>query len=174
MKKQKKAQKNKSVSKKQNKTENIKNIKNIKKTSQNSNFILARLKAFITDMFLLNMPILYTTTYVFLQGKDDFLHNQVAIFSCEMLYCFILFLFFALKGQTPGFRYAEIMLCKDYDDSIPSFLQTFIFIFVWLIELSFFLWIFTFFRKDKRTLHEVLSKTHVIYKENPARRQHAK
>lgn len=28
-----------------------------------------RIKAFITDMFMINMPLLYLTTYVFLDGK---------------------------------------------------------------------------------------------------------
>lgn len=167
MKKQKKRQINKFLdgSKYTKETQDIRAIK------PKYNFLIARLKAFITDMFLINMPILYITTYVFLHGKEDFLHNQLAIFLCELLYCFILFLFFILKGQTPGFRYAEIMLCRDSDETkTPSISQTFIFIVFWLIELCFFLWVFAFFRKDKKTLHELLSKTHIIYKENPARK----
>lgn len=34
-----------------------------------------RIKAFITDMFMINMPLLYLTTYVFLDGKEDFTHK---------------------------------------------------------------------------------------------------
>lgn len=171
MKKQKKRQTNKFLDgrKYTKETQNIKTIK------PKYNFLVARLKAFITDMFLINIPILYITTYVFLHGKEDFLHNQLAIFLCETLYCFILLLFFVLKGQTPGFRYAEIMLCKDSNSATetpPSIWQAFIFISIWLIELCFFLWIFAFFRKDKKTLHEVLSKTHIIYKQNPARKEY--
>ncbi|RDU67164.1 hypothetical protein CQA53_02105 [Helicobacter didelphidarum] len=145
-----------------------------------SNFLMARLKAFITDMFLLNMPLLYFTTYIVLDGKDEFLHNNIAIGLCEMSYCGILIFFFYFTGQSPGFRYAEIMLCqtriqKSAQDIIkmqpkkflkPSLLQTCIYVIVWLIELSFFLWIFSFMRKDKRTLHEILSHTQIIYKEN--------
>ncbi|TLD83162.1 RDD family protein [Helicobacter trogontum] len=151
------------------------------------NFLLPRLKAFITDMFLLNMPILYITTYVFLQGKEDFLHNQFAIFLCEGVYCIILFLFFVISGQTPGFRYAEIMLCRNSNaknstkisknsnvehdaQKPPRAWQSLVFILVWLFELCFFLWIFAFLRKDKKTLHEIMSKTHIIYKPNPARK----
>lgn len=106
-----------------------------------------------------------------------FLHNQLAIFMCEFLYCFLLFLFFALKGQTPGFRYAEIMLCSNICESDshqkpPKVTQVIIFILVWLIELSFFLWIFTFFRKDKKTLHELASNTKIIYKANPTKQKY--
>ncbi len=140
------------------------------------NFLFPRLKAFITDMFLLNMPILYITTYLLLDGKDDFLHNQFAISLCETLYCFILFLFFVTKGQTPGFRYAEIMLCSNVDinnqQRPPKAMQTLIFILVWLIELSFFLWIFLFIRKDKKTLHELISNTKIVYKANPAKQKY--
>ena len=87
-----------------------------------------------------------------------------------------------IKGQTPGFRYAEIMLCsdssvsdKDFDgengtEKPPKAWQAFVFIVVWLIEVCFFLWIFAFMRKDKKTLHEIVSKTHIIYKPNPARK----
>lgn len=164
------------------------NIQNIHNNSSKYNFLLPRLKAFITDMFLLNMPILYITTYVFLHGKEDFLQNQIAIFLCESLYCFLLFLFFVIKGQTPGFRYAEIMLCgdtkkenkdsnldmKSKTEKPPKVWQTFVFILAWLFELCFFLWIFAFMRKDKRTLHEILSKTHIIYKPNPVRNMQMK
>lgn len=161
---------------------NATKLHNIHNKTSKYNFLSARLKAFITDMFLLNMPILYITTYIFLQGKEDFLQNQIAIFLCEGLYCFLLFLFFVIKGQTPGFRYAEIMLCSDSsvsdkDSSVengtekpPKAWQVFVFIVVWLIELCFFLWIFAFMRKDKKTLHEIVSKTHIIYKPNPARK----
>ncbi len=171
MKKQKKRQKNKFLD--GSKNTHIEIASNMQGIAQKYNFLLARLKAFITDMFLLNMPILYITTYIFLQGKEDFLHNQLAIFFCEIFYCFLLFLFFVFKGQTPGFRYAEIMLCKDTDnvDKIPpNAWQVFVFIIIWLIELCFFLWIFSFMRKDKKTLHEILSRTHIIYKANPARK----
>lgn len=181
MKKARKKHTNKFLDGSKSHTNNDKNAtdsQNIHNQTSKYNFLSARLKAFITDMFLLNMPILYITTYIFLQGKEDFLQNQMAIFLCEGLYCFSLFLFFVIKGQTPGFRYAEIMLCSDSSvsdkdsgvEKPPKAWQVFVFIVVWLIELCFFLWIFAFMRKDKKTLHEIVSKTHIIYKPNPARK----
>ncbi|MWV61457.1 hypothetical protein DCO58_09455 [Helicobacter saguini] len=195
------------------------------KISKN-NFLIARLKAFITDMFLINMPILYFTTYVIVGDKNSFQANQIAILCCGLSYAFILVLFFYFSGQTPGFRYAEIMLVKDskntnniesklgnLEDSKkstqdskniesnhtqdskksiqdskniesnhtitmkdsknteskpqkPSFLQCVIFVFSWLVEITFFLWVFALLRKDKKTLHELLSGTKIIYKKN--------
>ncbi|RDU61401.1 RDD family protein [Helicobacter sp. MIT 14-3879] len=157
--------------------------------SNNKGFLIARLKAFITDMFLINMPLLYIVTYVILDGKEDFLNNQIAIALCGGIYCLILFLFLWIAGQTPGFRYAEIMLVsldshqkqklsqekkshvntnstESHSPSKPKAWQAFVFIVVWLIELSMFLWIIYFLRKDKRSLHEIASDTKIIYKAN--------
>ncbi|STQ86119.1 RDD family protein [Helicobacter muridarum] len=192
------------------------------KSNQKSNkgFLIERLKAFITDIFLINMPILYITTYVILDGKQSLLDNQIAIAICTSCYCVIIFFFLWRFGQTPGFRYAEIAIVsinynnqenlnhdsntingsskknhfnterdsnireksikssnisslntKPYSISKPKAWQCLVFIAVWLIEISFFLWVIYFLRKDKRSLHEILSHTKIIYKQNQARKK---
>lgn len=158
-----------------NEINNIKKSKNelklddkVAKMSK-ANFLIPRLKAFVTDLFLINMPILYIVTYMILDGKKDFLHSQIVIFFCELLYCLILILFLRISSQTPGFKYAEISL-ESYENKKLTFIQCAIFIFVWIIELGFLLpLIFYFGRKDKKTLHEFLSKTKIVYKENKGR-----
>ena len=70
----------------------------------------ARAKAFVADLFLIGMPIFYLTTYVFLGGKDDFLHNQTAIFAANLAIGLICCAFFAVKAQTPGYRSQNIYL----------------------------------------------------------------
>lgn len=139
-----------------------------KKLSSNLNLIL-RLKAFLTDIFLINMPILYITTYVVLDGKDNFLNNQLAIGICVFLYCFILFLFLNFSAQTPGFRYAQIALASN-DDNKLKVSQVILFIILWIIEIAFVLPIIIYFtRKDRRSFHELISNTKIIYKENTKR-----
>ena len=71
-----------------------------------------RVKAFITDMFMINMPLLYLCTYVFLDGREDFQQNHGAILACGLLYGVILSLFFALSSQTPGYRYMGLKLVR--------------------------------------------------------------
>ena len=137
------------------------------------NFLVARLKAFITDMFLINMPLLYTVVYIIMGSKESFQHNHIVTGLCEVGYCVILFLFFYFKGQTPGFRYAEIMLCSTIMTHKQKHITDKAIICVWLVEVCFFLWVFAFFRKDKRTLHEIISYTKIIYKANPAKERHA-
>ena len=74
-----------------------------------------RIKAFITDMFMINMPLLYLTTYVFLDGKNDFTHNQSAILACGVGYGLIISLFLAFTSQTPGYRYMGLKLMQRQD-----------------------------------------------------------
>ena len=62
----------------------------------------ARVKAFITDLFLIGMPIYYLTTYVFLGGKDDFLHNQTAIFGANLAVALICCAFLRSKPRRPA------------------------------------------------------------------------
>jgi len=62
----------------------------------------ARAKAFIIDLFLIGMPIYYLTTYVFLGGKDDFLHNQTAIFGANLAVALICCAFLRSKPRRPA------------------------------------------------------------------------
>ena len=57
--------------------------------------IWARVKAFVIDLFIIGMPIFYATTYLLLDGKEAFLHNQIAIFGANSLISLIICLFLA-------------------------------------------------------------------------------
>ncbi|WP_300448100.1 RDD family protein [uncultured Helicobacter sp.] len=143
-----------------------------------------RIKAFITDMFMINMPLLYLTTYVFLDGKEGFTHNQIAILTCGICYGIITSLFFTLSAQTPGYRYMNLKLVcylKTQDshtlsqqndnkaDSIQenltkvSFIRAFIRYVLWVIGTSFLFGILVgIFRTDGRCLHDLLCRTQII------------
>lgn len=137
-----------------------------------------RIKAFITDMFMINMPLLYLTTYVFLDGKDAFTHNQSAILACGIGYGIITSLFLAFASQTPGYKYMQIKLAR-YKDSIntqdstqkPSplkekklgFIRVFIRYVLWVIGTSFLIGILIgIFRSDGRCLHDILCDTCIL------------
>ena len=155
-------------------------------------FASERIKAFITDMFMINMPILYLTTYVFLDGKDAFTHNQNVIFVCGISYGVILSLFFAFSAQTPGYRYMRLKLVRynsqdsqslDSQNKTQSintlesaqnanteskgekvgFVRSFVRYGLWVFGTSFLFGILLgLFRKDGRCLHDVLCNTQVI------------
>ncbi|TLD97825.1 RDD family protein [Helicobacter jaachi] len=140
----------------------------------------ARIKAFITDMFMINMPLLYLTTYVFLDGKEDFTHNQMAILSCGLAYGIITSLFFALTHQTPGFRYMQLRLVRfptqkphtphhtapatqELDSIKIGFFRAFARYVLWVFGTSFLFGILIgFLRRDGRCLHDIVCKTQVI------------
>lgn len=138
-----------------------------KKESNNSYiknaFIFQRIKAFLIDMFMINMPILYFTTYVVLGSREAFQQNSIAIFICTLIFGIIMSVFFSLKGQTPGYKAYELKLVDDKTGESPTFLKAlfryfcFIFSFVILIGV-----LMAFFRKDGKNLHDILSKTHII------------
>ena len=61
-----------------------------------------RIKAFITDMFMIYAPILYIITYVFLDGKDEFQASQLAPFIGVSVYGVVYALLVSKLAQTPG------------------------------------------------------------------------
>lgn len=124
-------------------------------------FIKARIKAFITDMFLINMPILYITTYLVLGGKDEFLQSQMAHMVAEGLYMWICILFFYFSAQTPGFRYAQIAIISSSGEK-ASFLQAILFELLAIVGILGFV-----FAPKKPTLNERLARVRVVYKKNP-------
>ena len=46
--------------------------------------IPSRIKAFIVDMFMIMMPLAYLTTYIFMDGKDDFAFEMYSPEDCPM------------------------------------------------------------------------------------------
>lgn len=123
--------------------------------------ISARLKAFIIDLFLISVPILYFTTYIILNGKNDFLQNQLAIFIVWLAFGIIQSAFFAFKGASPGYKaqgiYAVSLQGKKAN-FFCYFLRYICFITLFIIGGSFF----CFFSKNKRNLHDIISKTIVV------------
>jgi uncharacterized RDD family membrane protein YckC len=61
-----------------------------------------RIKAFITDMFMIYMPIMYFITYIVLNGKEDLQGSQTAPFIAVSIYALIYAYLLAKFGQTPG------------------------------------------------------------------------
>ncbi len=136
--------------------------KNKAKCIINSASMITRFKAFVIDTFMIYIPILYITTYGFLNGKEDFLSNQLAVFIDTFLFGLILSMFFSKTGQSPGFKAYELKLIDNATGNKPTFLKAFIRYFYFLISGTTIVGLFMgFFRKDKKTLHDILSNTKV-------------
>ncbi|MCI6298665.1 MAG: RDD family protein [Campylobacter sp.] len=125
--------------------------------------LILRFKAFIIDMFLIAAPLLYFTAYVVLNGKDDFQQNQLAIFVLWAVFGLIQSLFFAKTAASPGYK-AQGIYAVDSSGKKAAFHQ-------YLLRYICFVMLFVvggtiiaFFRKDKRALHDIISRTIVVIK----------
>lgn len=126
--------------------------------------ILPRIKAFITDIFMIYMPILYVATYIILGSKEALWENQMAIFICVLLYLAITSALFARNGQSFGYAYAGIVLKKTNGKEV-GFASAFIRGVVFCVSFGLVFGIFVpFVRKDRRFLHDIISKTKLSQK----------
>jgi len=124
---------------------------------------LFRLKAFITDMFMIMMPIMYITTYIILDGKDSFQGNESAHWITMALYGAITVTFWVLKGQTPGFKAYDLMIIDDKTKQKLGVVSAVLRYVMYLVSVISILGIIIpFFRKDKKTLQDLVMGTSVI------------
>jgi len=122
-----------------------------------------RIKAFITDMFMIYTPILYIITYVFMNGKDDFQSSQIAPFIGVTLYGIVYAILLAKLGQTPGKKAYNIKVVDQKTHQNISFFRALLRFVVFLFSATIvFGLIVPFFRKDNLTLHDIVAKTVVL------------
>ena len=119
-----------------------------------------KIKALITDTFMMYIPILYIITYVFLDGKDDFQASQSAPFIAVSLYGLIYALFISKFGQTPGKKAYNIKVVDAKTHRQISFFRAFFRFIAFLFSATILLGLIVpLYRKDKRALHDLLAKT---------------
>lgn len=124
-----------------------------------------KIKAFLTDAFMLVMPIMYIVFYFVMDGRESFAENKMLGW-IYILYplIFVQTLFFYFTGQTPGYRAYNLYLIDQNTNEKP---KLFVIIFRNLcavLSLFTFAWTLMFFRRDSKTLHDLLSATAVVHK----------
>ncbi|MEN8726512.1 MAG: RDD family protein [Sulfurovum sp.] len=140
----------------------------VKSVSDTDNYasVGLKIKAFLTDAFMLLMPIMYVVFYLVMDGREDFAEHMLLGWVYILLPLVIVqTLFMHFTGQTPGYRAYNITLIDENTKKKPSL---FVIIFRNLAAiLSLFTllgWALMFFRKDNKTLHDLLSATAVVNK----------
>ena len=143
-------------------------IRHVQSTSKKTDYASAglKIKAFLTDAFMLLMPIMYVVFYLVMDGREDFSeHKVLGWFYILLPLVIVQTLFMYMTGQTPGYRAYNMTLIDEHTQKKPSL---FVIIFRNLAAIlslfTFFGWVLMFFRKDHKTLHDLLSATAVVNK----------
>jgi uncharacterized RDD family membrane protein YckC len=125
--------------------------------------ILTKIKSFITDMFMLMMPLSYFTTYFILDGKNDFQSNELARWGVSLMFGIVNMIFWSKTGQTPGYKAYEIKIVDSKTMQNITFFQGIIRYMVFIISYSLLIgMVVPFFTKNRQSLHDILSGTCVI------------
>jgi len=126
----------------------------------------SKVKAFITDSFMLVMPIMYAVFYLVMGGREGFAeHKALGWLYILIPLVIVQTLFMSRTGQTPGYRAYDITLVDENTGKKPSLFIIFFRNATAILSLfTIFGWIMMFFRKDGKTLHDLLSNTAVIHK----------
>lgn len=122
-----------------------------------------RVKAFIIDLFMIYAPILYLIAYVAMNGKDDFQSSQLAPLIGVLLYGLIYATLLSKFGQTPGKKAYEIKVIDSKTGKNISFFKAVLRFIAFLFSATILFGLFiSFYRKDKKALHDLISGTIVI------------
>ena len=145
----------------------IKKQKKQPKVEQKPKFIYARftdrIKALITDMFMIYAPILYGITYVILNGKDDFQASTLAQFSGVALYGLVYAILLSKFGQTPGKKAYEMKVVDDKTGKQIGFFRALMRFVAFLFTATTLLGLFLpFYTKQKKALHDIICGTIVV------------
>lgn len=134
------------------------------KTEPNKKLLYAptplKIKAFITDMFMIYAPILYLLAYVIMSGKDAFLDSQMAPFIAVSIYGVIYAFLISKFAQTPGKKAYNLKVLDAKSGKNISFLRALLHFVAFLFSATILLGLlFGLYRKDKKGLHDLIAST---------------
>ena len=122
-----------------------------------------RFKAFITDSFMLLMPIMYIVFYLIFDGREGFAaHKLLGWLYILIPYGIVTGLFLVKSGQTPGMRAYSVRVVDSRSGERPPAGAIWLRQILAIWDFLLFTWIVQFFRKDRRTPHELLSGTALV------------
>jgi uncharacterized RDD family membrane protein YckC len=131
-------------------------------------------KAFVTDGFMLVMPIMYIVFYLVMGGREGFAANKLLGWVYILVpLIFVQIVFIAKAYQTPGMRAYNIKVVDAATLEAPTFGQIVLRQILTLLSLVTFGWLLMFFRSDHRMLHELLSRTALVMAADPSKQRSA-
>ena len=150
------------VKQNRNQKKTIESIKNSSKDDLAS--IPSRLKAFLTDTFLITTPIFYIVIYLIMGSGEEFSQNRSLGWEIIFgVHATIILIFWLKNGQTPGLRAYDIKLVDNITKQRVSVIQVLVrYLTTLFAVVSIFLLFIPFFNKDKKTFQDILSNTIII------------
>ena len=126
-----------------------------------------RIKAFITDTFMLLMPLLYIVFYLVMGSREEFEEHMLSGWIYTFVpHFFIIISFWFFKSQTPGYKSYDIKLV-DKNLKKPNLLRLILRYFAFALSAILIAGLFlAILRKDKKTLHDLISGTMPIQVES--------
>ena len=122
-----------------------------------------RVKSFITDMFMIYIPIMYFITYIVLSGKDDLQGSEIAPLMAVAAYGLIYSFLISKFGQTPGKKAYDLKVVDSKTGEAIDFFRALFRFVMFLITMTTVLGAFLpFYRKDKKALHDLVCNTLVV------------
>jgi uncharacterized RDD family membrane protein YckC len=124
-----------------------------------------RLRAFLTDTFLITTPILYIVIYLIMGSGEAFSEDRVKGWSIILVVHLIFIIFFwFVKNQTPGLKAYDLKIVDTLSKGRISLAQSLIRYAATLFAVvSFFLIFLPFIRKDKKTFQDLISRTIIVH-----------
>ena len=148
-------------------------VKKIKKTKKSSNLKFAKnfpkIKAAITDSFMLLMPIMYIVFYLVMDGREGFAQHKLEGWIYILVPFIIVQSLFMFKGdgQAPGYKNYHLKVVDINTNQRPPLFSIFFRNVAMILSIvTIFGWAMMFVRKDKRGLHDLLSNTAIVSVEN--------
>ncbi len=129
-----------------------------------------RAKAFLTDIFMIFMPLMYVVIYLVMDGREGASHDKLLAWIYVMIPYLLILTLFMWKddGRTPGARSQGLTVIDFHTLDKPSLFsivfRNFTLPFSLFIPLF---WFVPLFRKDRRAIHDLLSATCLIVDPNP-------
>jgi len=129
-----------------------------------------RAKGFVTDSFMLLMPVMYLVIYLVMGGREGFAANKLLGWVYILVpLIFIQIVFLAKTGQTPGMRAYNMRLVDSRILEPAGFGQIVVRQIVAPFSRLLFGWVLMFFRADHRQPHELISHTALVITDDPSR-----
>ena len=127
-----------------------------------------RIKAFLTDTFMILMPIMYIIIYLGFGTLQKAGQNKALVWLLIFLFLGIIVCFlYSKKGQTPGLKAYQLKIIDLKTKQNPSFFKAFLRFFIFSVEFITILPLFfALITKNKQGIHDILTNTAIIYEKS--------